>query len=60
LTQTESYKSSNKKGGKKSYFTRLMRIMRVIGTNLAKQKIDWFEPYDKVLDESDAPFTNGL
>jgi acetyl-CoA synthetase len=23
---------------------------------MAKQKIDWFEPYDKVLDESDAPF----
>jgi acetyl-CoA synthetase len=23
---------------------------------MAKEKIDWFEPYDKVLDESDAPF----
>ena len=23
---------------------------------LAKEKIDWFEPYNKVLDESDAPF----
>jgi len=23
---------------------------------LAKEKIDWFEPYDTVLDESDAPF----
>ena len=23
---------------------------------LAKEKIDWFEPYDKVLDESNAPF----
>ncbi len=23
---------------------------------LAKEKIDWFKPYDKVLDESDAPF----
>ncbi|WP_331774159.1 acetate--CoA ligase [Sulfurospirillum sp. 1612] len=23
---------------------------------LAKEKIDWFEPYDKVLDESEAPF----
>ncbi len=23
---------------------------------LAKEKIEWFEPYDKVLDESDAPF----
>ncbi len=30
---------------------------------MAKEKIDWFKPYDKVLDESDAPFykwfTNG-
>ena len=23
---------------------------------MAKEKIDWFEPYDRVLDESDAPF----
>ena len=23
---------------------------------MAKEKIDWFEPYDKVLDESEAPF----
>ncbi|HIP55771.1 MAG TPA: acetyl-coenzyme A synthetase, partial [Arcobacter sp.] len=24
--------------------------------NFAKEKIDWFEPFDKVLDESNAPF----